>query len=219
MADGSWEFSIAKGVVTVRSDSIGIRMTPQAFLRGQYVQLRNGSIGQQVQALLNLCAFAFTPIALALHLDQLLGPGQQWAFVPFAVFGLVTLMWGFWITHLRESSIPLSAVEFVSIDESAQTIRIAHERPNGLLSRLTTCATQEQYALRGAEDARRAKEAFQLRGIEPKSPSDLSTTTEYRFTSRQGVCFCDQCHSQVSPSDRVCPSCEYLLRVESPLVE
>jgi hypothetical protein len=219
MADGSWEFSITKGVVTVRSDAVGIRMTPQAFLKGQYVQLRNGTIGQRVKALFSLCAFAFTPIALALQFAQLLGPGQQWTFVPFAVFGIITLVWGFWVTHLRESSIPLSAVKFVSIDESAQTIRIAHERPNGLLTRLTTCATQEQYALRGAEDAHRAKEVFQLRGIEPTSPSDLSMTTEYRFTSRQGVCFCDQCDSQVSPSDRVCPSCEYLLRVESPLVE
>jgi len=130
---------------------------------------------------------------------------QQWASVLFAVFGIATLIWGFWVTHLRESTIPLSAIEVVSIDESAQTIRIGHDRPNGLLSRLVTGATQERYTLRGAEDVRRAKEAFQLRGIEPKSPSELNTTTEYRFTSREGVCFCDQCDSQVSPSDRTCP--------------
>jgi hypothetical protein len=162
MADGSWEFSIAKGVVTVRSDAVGIRMTPQAFVKGRYAQFRNGSVGQRVIALLSLCAFVFTPIALALQFDQLLGPSQQWASVLFAVFGIVTLMWGFWVTHLRESTVPLSAIEFVSIDESARTIRIAHDRPNGLLSRLTTGATQERYALRRAEDVRRAKEAFQL---------------------------------------------------------
>lgn len=219
MADGSWEFSIAKGVVTVRADAVGIRMTPQAFVKGRYAQFRNGSVGQRVTALLSLCAFVFTPIALALQFDQLLGPTQQWVSVLLAVFGIATLIWGFWVTHLRESLIPLSAIEVVSIDESAQTIRIGHDRPNGLLSRLVTGATQERYTLRGAEDMRRAKEAFQLRGIEPKSPSELNTTTEYRFSSRQGVCFCDQCDSQVSPSDRTCPSCEYLLRVESPLVE
>lgn len=43
------------------------------------------------------------------------------------------------------------------------------------------------------------------------------TETTYRFRTRDGVCFCERCDVQVSPSDRTCPSCDYELRVKEPI--
>lgn len=55
------------------------------------------------------------------------------------------------------------------------------------------------------------------RGCGGEFPDAGPGTTEFRVETRDGACFCEECTRQVSPSDRLCPSCGYELRVESPI--
>ena len=59
---------------------------------------------------------------------------------------------------------------------------------------------------------------FRTKGIaeDLDAPKGSTTETEYRFETKDGVVFCEQCGSQVSPSDKTCPACDHALRVERP---
>jgi hypothetical protein len=150
------------------------------------------------------------------------------------VFGLVQL----WRKHVRGTVVPLSAIKDVTLDTDDQEHTIVHDadsRPsvlggNGgqrwflsddLFSIFVTGETETTLTLRTADDVREARTIFRTTGLAedlgvPRSGAE-ETETEYRFDTRNGVVFCEQCGSQVSPSDRTCPACDYALRVEQPV--
>jgi hypothetical protein len=88
-----------------------------------------------------------------------------------------------------------------------------------------TGTTERTVTLPTDDDVRDARSAFRLAGINVEEGSGASedghpngkTEREYRVTTRKGAVFCAECGSQVSPSDRTCPSCDYALWVDRPV--
>lgn len=68
-------------------------------------------------------------------------------------------------------------------------------------------------------DAANPESASYCRNCGLEFPESWSgpTETTYRFRTRDGVCFCEACNVQVSPSDRTCPVCDYELHVKEPI--
>jgi len=212
MGDASWRFRTTKGDVTIRRDTIGIRSTPTLFLRGQYSGFLHGSPLQRAKIVFNVGAFLTIPLTVALTLQRLFETGTEWLALVYVV-SLAFFLHGIWTQYLRETTIALSAVKDVTLNEDERTLTIAHEASGGFFSLFQDDEQKRAHTLRVAEDVRDAKEILRLRGIDYDEPTQTETT--YRVRTREGVCFCERCDSQVSPSDRVCPACEYALRVET----
>lgn len=221
MSNGSWEFRTTEGTVTVGSDAITIRSTPGAFLSGQLARWRNGTTWGRAKTLLSLLSIPFWAVVMAYNAYTLLDVGIV---VAGAIPGLAiaVMVWELWSRFFRERTIPRSSVESVRIDEADRTLRIVHEstgsltplpsfwpnstRVSGDLALTLTLPTDEA--------VREARDVFRLRNV-PLDPPDTETDTAHRYVVEEGVYFCEDCGSQVSPADSDCPSCGYALRVEA----
>lgn len=224
MGDGSWQFRTTRGTVTVGSDAITIRATPRAFLAGQRARWRDGTDRERAKSLFAVVGVLAWAVLVVTNVGSLLDIGTVTAAIA-AGLSIATGVLGLWVTLLRTATIPRSTVESVSIDPADRTLTIVHE-PTGRLAALSrwlwgrsTPLSDGQWrwttTLPTDENVREARDSFRLRGIALDPPENgTGTETSYRVDVESGVCFCENCGSQVSPADSDCPSCGYALHVE-----
>lgn len=215
MSEETWRFRVTRGVVTVRDDTIGIRSTPGYFLAGQRSRWWYGDRWERGKIVFGAGGLLSSVLGAIYHFAQvgLAGVGLQSA--PH-VFAVVLFAYVFWSNHLGETTVSQSAIDTITLDESEGVLVITHEVRRGHLASLGALGsetTETKLSLPTDDDVREAKEIFRLRGIDVEEPRSESTETTYRVVTRGGVCFCERCRSQVSPSDGVCPACGYAIRV------
>ena len=211
MSDGWGSVRVVAGVLTVDDDAIRLRSTPRLFLAGQVDRLRTDEPRHRLRALGTIVAFLVAPLLLVGGLYRLTTAGVGWlAFVEIVSLGTGAAT--IWHQHLRETVVPLDSVREVIIGQDDRRLELVHAPRDGLLSRFRTDPRRRGHRFRTAEDGRRARELFRLRGIDVVD-GDARSEVTYRIETRGGVCFCEQCGGQVSPSDSACPACEYKLRV------
>jgi hypothetical protein len=220
MSGESWRFRTARGVVSVRDDAISVRSTPGEFLAGQRRRWRAGDWRDRGRATLEVGGFLASIVGLVYQLSQVTGPGlgATTATLLAVVSHLVVLSitaYSIWSTHVGETTIPLSTVDVVTLDDDAMELVVVHEPEPGLGSLFRNDRIETTLSVPSREDLREAREIFRLRGIELRDPGDQGTETTYRVTVRDGACFCASCRSQVSPSDGTCPACGYAIRVRT----
>lgn len=235
-------FRTAAGEVSVDGDAVRISKAPGAHLRSQVVRWRRGERRERVGAALR---FGLIPIALSLSLLRLLGTWDAAAsgMVAFVVTMTGLELASLYRRYTRGTEIPLSDVSTVTLDADERELTVTFDagsllrppdgagiktyRSDGPMSAFETGETEWTMTLPTDDDVRDARSAFRLAGVSVDEDTGASeakrydgeteTETEYRMTTRNGVVFCEECGSQVSPSDRVCPSCDYTLRVERPV--
>jgi hypothetical protein len=224
MSDRSWRFRTTEGTVTVGNDAVTVQSTPRAFLAGQLARWRGGTGEERAKSLLAV-AWVVGGVGLtASNVSSLLdvgivgAAGMSGLLIAFVVVPL-------WSSLLRETTIPRSALESVSIHEADRTLTIVHES-TGRLDALSAWLWAQSTPLPDGRwkwtatlpteaDVEEARQSFRLRGISLDPPdSEIETETSYGFVTEDGVYFCEDCGSQVSPTDSDCPSCGHALRVE-----
>ena len=230
--DHGWgSFRTVDGDVSVGHDVIRIDNAPTKFLRGQHTRWRNGNRGQRLAAVCRVLAFLWLPLyaiyQISTAFELSVGVAAALSFSTIAI-SLV----GFWLKHLRGTEIRLSSVENVALDTDERELTVTHDAdgrlavlgdtgsqnwfaPDDGLSMFEKGETKTHLTLRTDDDVREARTVLRTRGI----PVDIDapepkTEIEHRFETKNGVVFCEQCGSQVSPNDTNCPVCEYTLRVE-----
>lgn len=216
MSDTSWQFRTAKGVVTVENECIRIRRTLRQFLAGQRLHWRAGDRSERTKIAFRV-VWLVAGLAVGLgyvvyHAHQLLDIGVAGAGIMTAL-SLVVGAYGLWSSHLRQTTIPLTSVERVSLDETNRKLTITHETSRFRKLLLDWTAGTQRFTFPTDDELREAREIFRLRGIHVDEV-DEGRDTVYRFVTEDGVYFCASCERQVSPADSTCPSCGYALRVE-----
>ena len=212
-----------------------IHRSPRKFLQGQRSCWRHGNHWEQLKATARIVLFLILSLSTAAQLYRI--TEAPTLLVILTVLGLAASLVTFWTKRVRGAAVPLSAIENVTLDtDDHRELTIVHDaggRPSVLggaagkrwflsddpFSVFATGETETTLTLRMADDAREARTVFRTRGIaeDIDRQSDAGETeTEYRFETKGGVMFCEQCGSQVSPSDRTCPACDHALRVERP---
>ena len=231
--DRGWgSFRIVSGDVSVGRDAIRIDRTPRKFLQGQLSRRQDGDHWQQLRVALEIVWFLLVPLFAVYHLYDTFGTSIG-ATALLAVGTVAVNLFGFWRKYLRASRIELSDIEGITLDGDERELTITHDA-DGRLSALVgdigpnwfrtgdAASTSEsgetttQLRLPTDEDVRQARTVLRTRGISFDSGpvAREESQTEYRLDARNGVVFCEQCCSQVSPGDRACPACGYVLRVE-----
>lgn len=214
MSEDSWRFTVTRGVVTVRDDAIGIRSTPGYFFAGQWSRWRYGDRWERGKLVVSAGGLLFSILGTAYHFSQVgvAGVGLQSASHAFAV---VLFAYMFWSNHVGETTIPLSTVDTITLDEEEGILVVTHEPNHDYFGSLRNETTETKLSIPTENDIREAKEIFRLRGIDVEEPGTEALETTYRVIVKRGVCFCERCRSQVSPSDGTCPACGYAIRVRS----
>ena len=213
MSYGAWSFRTTRGVVTVGADAITRRSTPTLFLSGQFARFRNGGTSERATVAFRAFGFIFSVAGAVYHLRGVTVAEPGWSSILYGAL-LAVLAYAFWAACLRETTIPQSAIVDVTVTPDERQVTITHERAGGPMSMFRDDETETELAFGTLDDLRDAREIFRLRGISLERPASRSETT-YRFVTKGGVCFCERCRSQVSPSDGTCPACGYALRVEA----
>lgn len=214
MSEESWRFRTTNGVVTVRKDAIGIRSTPGYFLAGQRSRWRYGDRWERGKLVFNASGLLFSILGTAYHVSEVGVAGVGLSSGPH-VFAVGLFAYMFWSNHLGETTIPLSTVDTITLDEEAGILVITHESAHDYFGSLRNDTAETTLSLPTDDDVREATEIFRLRGVDVEEPSTEALETTYRVIVKSGVCFCERCRSQVSPSDATCPSCGYAIRVRS----
>lgn len=220
MSGSELRFRTTDGVVTVHDDAIATRSAPREFLAGQATRWQNGNVGERVTVAFAVAGFLGSVVALVYHLYLVAGAGIGWSSMLY--FGtLGTVAYSLWANHFRDTTIERSAISSVALDDEGRKLTLTHETRDGPLSVFRDDVTETEMTLGTDDDVRNAREMFRLRGIpvESVSADADATETEYRIVTKRGVCFCERCRSQVSPSHKVCPACEYVLWVETSEVD
>ena len=233
--DHGWgSFRTTEGDVSVGDEVLRIHRSPRKFLQGQRSRWRHGNRWEQLKAAARIVLFVLAPLSTFMQLHG--AAGASIVIAALVSLGVVVSLVGFWAKRVRGTAVPLSAIKDVTLDTDEQELTIVHDakgRPSvlggdagkrwflsdDLFSVFAAGETETRLTLRTADDAREARTIFRTRGIveDPDRRSDAGTTeTEYRFETKGGVVFCEQCGSQVSPSVRTCPACDHALRVERP---
>lgn len=214
MSEESWRFRTTSGVVTVGEDAIGIRSTPGYFLAGQWSRWRYGDRWERGLLLFNLGGLLSSMLGVGYHFSQVGVTGVGLQSTPH-VFVVVLFAYLFWSNHVGETTIPLSTVDAITLDEDDVTLVVSHEPTQGVLALFREDKIETTLSIPTRDDIQEAKEIFRLRGIDLKEPEADETETTYRVHVRNGACFCERCRSQVSPSDGTCPACGYAIRVKT----
>ena len=233
-------FRTAVGEVTVDGDAIRINEEPRAHVRRQLSRWRHGSRWDQIRAALRLGTFLLVPALLLFRLAEV-GDSATVGMLAFVLPMSGLQIASMWRQYSRETDIPRSDVSGVTFDtdERELTIRFdagSHLRPpdgvgiktyrsDDQMRLFETGETERTMTLPTDDDVRDARSSFHLAGVSVDETTeagesgryDGETETEYRVTTRKGAVFCDDCGSQVSPSDRICPSCDYPLHVDRPV--
>jgi hypothetical protein len=214
MSEASWRFRVTRGVVTVREDAIGIRSTPGYFLAGQRSRWRYGGRWEQGKLVVSTGGLLSSILGTAYHVSQVGVGGVGLRSAPH-VFAVGMFAYMFWSNHVGETTIPLSTVDTITLDEEEGTLVITHEPNHGYFGSLRNETIETTLSIPTEDDVREATEIFRLRGIDVEEPGTEVLETTYRVIVKRGVCFCERCRSQVSPSDGTCPACGYAIRVRS----
>lgn len=214
MSGSSWQFRTTRGVVSIQDDAIVRKPTPRRILAGLGIRWRNGDLWDRASVVFHVGGFAVSLVLLVYHLHLVAETSPGWSSALY-VSTVVAFAYSFWNQHLRETTIPRSAVERVTVDDDDREITITHETRDGLLSPFREDRTETTLTLGTADDLRKAREICRLRGIEPEPDDDEGRETTYRIFTRDGASFCERCRRQVSPADGTCPACGYALRVET----
>ena len=233
--DHGWgSFRTTEGDVSVGDEVLRIHRSPRKSIQGQRSRWRHGNRREQLKATARIVLFLILSLSTAAQLYRI--TEAPTLLVILTVLGLAASLVTFWTKRIRGAAVPLSAIENVTLDTDDRELTIVHDaegRPSVLggaagkrwflsddpFSVFATGETETALTLRTADDAREARTVFRTRGIaeDIDRQSDAGETeTEYRFETKGGVVFCEQCGSQVSPSDRTCPACDHALRVERP---
>ena len=234
--DHGWgSFRTTEGDVSVGDEVLRIHRSPRKSIQGQRSRWRHGNRREQLKATARIVLFLILSLSTAAQLYRI--TEAPTLLVILTVLGLAASLVTFWTKRVRGAAVPLSAIENVTLDtDDHRELTIVHDaegRPSVLggaagkrwflsddpFSVFATGETETTLTLRTADDAREARTVFRMRGIaeDIDRQSDAGETeTEYRFETKGGVVFCEQCGSQVSPSDRTCPACDHALRVERP---
>ena len=106
-------------------------------------------------------------------------------------------------TYLRETTVPLSSVERVTVDRRNDKLTVRYERDSRRSRRLSwpknrTTATKTVEPV-GDDAVREVREALCRRGV----PVDVV----HRVIVGSGEYLCASCRQQVLPSETICPSC------------
>lgn len=220
MSDHLGQVGIARGRLVVSNGSVSIRATPRLFLAGQFESFRRGGLVQRIEVAGSLFLFSMLPISMAATLYRMteanhgtFGLGYTW-FALLQVVTFVAICYSIWDRHIQPTEIPADAIQRVVLDADRQRLEIEHDDTGRAWTFLHGEFDEETLSLRSDEDVQELKELLRLAGIDYVEDDAVDRETDYRFETRGGVCFCGSCGSQVSPSDRVCPACEYELRVE-----
>jgi len=216
MSDRTWRFRTTQGVVTVREDAIAISSTPGRFLAGQRRRWRHGERWERGWIAFQAIGFLWSLAGLARYGSQALQAGATGvgvASVPHLLaFALFT--YAFWSTHVGETTIPLSRVERLTLDEEARTLAVVYRPEGGPLSAFRDDEWETKLSLSTADACREAREIFRLRGIDLDEPEEEGEP-QYRVVTRAGVVLCARCRSQVSPSEDTCHACGFAVQVRS----
>jgi len=209
MTGESREFQTTDGVVRIDHDTVQVRSTVRQFLAGK----RRGAV-RSLGVVFGLALLA----SLGYNVYRLLDVSLAGVSL-VTVFSLLGTLYGLWYGHLRQETIPLSALERVSVDESNRELTLrydageAHSRVFVWLHDWTP--GRKTLTIPTDEELREVRETFRLRGIAVEDATEQSVKTIRRFVVRDGVYFCESCDGQVSPTDSECPSCGYGLRVDA----
>jgi hypothetical protein len=214
MSEESWRFRVTRGVVTIRGDAIAIRSTPGYFLAGQRSRWRHGGRWDRAKLALNAVGLLWSVLQVAYHFSRVGVAGVGWMSVPYAL-AFAFFAWAFWSNHVGETTIPLSAVDTVTLNEADGELVVKHERDRGYLAPFGGNTTETTFSLPTEEDVSEAKEVLRFRGVDVQEPREEGTETTRRVLVRAGACFCERCRSQVSPADASCPGCGYTLRLRT----
>lgn len=232
MAHGWGTIRTTEGEITVDDDAIQIHKSPRKFLRGQLSRWQDGSRWQQLKAVVGIGGLLLVPFFIVARLTSFSGMSIEWV-VYFSFVLILFNILPFWLRHFRGTRIPLSAIEDATLDTGERRLTITHDVGSGLpvrnsdvdrrwfpsddpFSLFAKGEVNTELILRTVDDVREARTVFRTRGItdDLEAPKSGEPETKYRVDTKGGVVFCEQCGSQVSPSDKTCPACEYLLRVE-----
>ena len=233
--DHGWgSFRTTEGDVSVGDEALRIHRSPRKFLQGQRSRWRNGNRWEQLKTTVQIVLFlVVVPLSASMQLHGAIGGVHRDRCA--RLVGRRRQPRRFLARRVRGIAVPLSAIEDVTLDTDDRELTIVHDaegRPSVLggaagkqwflsddpFSVFATGETETTLTLRTADDAREARTVFRTKGIaeDLDAPKGSTTETEYRFETKDGVVFCGQCGSQVSPSDRTCPACDHALRVERP---
>jgi hypothetical protein len=130
------------------------------------------------------------------------------------LFGAATTFVGVWDSYLRETTVPLSSVERVSVNESDGELTIEYEQDSlgaRAFGRLHSWNAGTETLVLAADGAvGEVRRTLRRRGVSVEDVTEV-VDTDYRFTVEDGAYFCESCGRQVSPADDNCPSCGYAL--------
>ena len=232
MSQGWGTFHTTEGDVSVADSAIRINRPPRKFLRGQLSCWRHGSNAQRIRALIRIISFCSLPLFLVWSFYTVSEMSLGLALL-FSLSSLLFSVVPFWSTHFRETTIPLSSIEDITLDTDKRELVIVQAQSSGAspvdssdfggrilrtyLGWLTAAGgSKTTLKLRSSDDIRKVQSVFRSRKslAESELTKPTQTETEYRVTSKNGVVFCADCGKQVSPSDRTCPSCGYALRIQ-----
>jgi hypothetical protein len=233
MDQGWGSFRITDGDVSVSDDTVRIHKTPKKFLHAQLSHWEDRSRWRQITAVVRIAGFLLLSLSIIQQVYNIFNmPVGLVAFFYFSVVAIEIYM--VWKKHLRETRIPLSAIDDVTLDTDERELTITHDTErrssvvddnssqrwslrDSLSNFLEMNKTGTTMTLRTADDIRKVRTVFRTRGISEGVASKhegTETETKYRVDTKKGVVFCGRCGSQVSPSDRDCPTCDYTLGVE-----
>ena len=207
-------FGTSKGVLTVGDDAIRLRpglrqSVDRRLARGRVDDQRpQGNTGRLPLGAVGIVGLGV--VMLVTGAVQAVTAGGALVGGLLNLLGGVTTLFTVWDGHLRETTVPLSSVERVTVDrrDDELTIRYEHDSRRSRLGswpeRWTT--STETVEPVGDDAVREAREALCRRGV----PVDV----EHRRLVENGDYRCGSCRQRVSPSETTCPSCGFALASE-----
>lgn len=215
MDQGWGSFRTTEGDVSVGNNTLQISKTPKKFLRGQLSHRQKGDHSQQIAAIFRIFWFLLFPLYTIYQLYMAFGMSIG-VVASLSFITIATNIVGFWMKHFRGTRIQLSDIEDIVLDVDNRELTITHNA-TGRLDVFGRNESKTNLILRTTEDVREARAMFRMRGISVSKPEE--TETKYRVNTKNGVVFCEQCGSQVSPSNRTCSVCDYALRIEQAVAD
>ena len=235
MANGWGTVRTIEGEITVGDDVIRIEKSPRKFLQGQRSRWQNGDHWQQLKAVIGVWGLLLAPIFAVVQVTSLSGMPETFFIYSLCIFVLFSVL-PYWLRHFRDTKIPILTIEDATLDTDDRKLTIAHDVGTGLpvvdddsdrrwflsddpFSLFAKGEVETEVMLRTTDDVRKVRTVFRTRGVTDNldAPKAGESETKYRVDTKGGVIFCEECGSQVSPSDKTCPVCEYTLRVEQPV--
>lgn len=214
MSEGAWSFRTTDRLVSVRPEAITTRSSPGRFLAGQSARWRHGTRRERLTVTFMVGAFLFSLVGFVYHLSLVVTAGPTWSGAFYAT-SVAVFGYSLWSSYGRRTTIPRDSIERIELDADARQLTVTHEPDDGPLSVFREDATETKLTLTTDDDLRNARETLRLRGFDVEPASAAETEIEHRLVTRDGGSFCERCGAHVSPNDKVCPSCDYALWVET----